>query len=115
MASLLGSLSIALRSLLAQQGALATTSNNIANVNTPGFSRQRPVLEEDTPVFYGSLLFGTGVRLESVESIRDRILELRIHQEIQQQSRQEAFLGAMRQVEALFNEAQGVGLEGVLS
>jgi len=115
MSSLFGSLSIALRSLLAQQGAMATTSNNIANVNTPGYSRQRPVLREEAPVFYGSVLFGTGVSLSSVESIRDRILEMRLGQETQEQGRLEAYLGAASQVENLFNEAAGAGLEGVIS
>ena len=115
MSTLFGSLSIALRALLAQQGALNTTSNNIANVNTRGFSRQRAVLREEPPVLYGSLLFGAGVGIEKVESIRDRVLELRIYQETQQDGKLEAFLGAMRQVESLFNEAQGGGLQGVLS
>jgi len=36
MSSLFGALSIAVRSLYAQEGAIDTTSNNIANVNTPG-------------------------------------------------------------------------------
>jgi flagellar hook-associated protein 1 FlgK len=115
MSSLFGSLSIALRSLLAQQGAMATTSNNIANVNTPGYARQRAVLREESPVFVGSLLFGTGVTLSSIESIRDRILELRLDQETQGRGRLEAYLGGARQIENLFNEAAGAGLENVLS
>ena len=115
MSSLFGSLSIALRALLAEQGALDATNNNIANVNTPGFSRRRAILSQEPPVVYGSLALGNGVSLERVESIRDRILELRIHQETQQEGKLESFLSAMRQVEVLFNETQGAGLEGVLS
>lgn len=115
MSSLFGSLSIALRSLLAQQAGLEVTSNNIANVNTPGYSRQRAILRQDPAVLLGDVQFGTGVSLDKVESIRDRVLELRIHQETQQQGELEAFLGATQQIEALFNEARGVGLEGALS
>ena len=115
MSSLFGTLSIALRALMAHQGALDVTSNNIANINTPGYSRQRAVFQPDPPVSFGSLQLGTGVSLEKVESIRDRVLELRIHQETQQEGRLDSFLTGMRQVEALFNEAQGVGLEGVLT
>jgi flagellar hook-associated protein 1 FlgK len=115
MSSLFGSLSIALRALLAQQGGLEVTSNNIANVNTPGFSRQRAVLRQDPPVLFGDMQLGTGVRLDQVLSIRDRILELRIHQERQQEADREAFLGAARQIEALFNEAQGAGLGDALT
>ncbi|GAI19854.1 unnamed protein product, partial [marine sediment metagenome] len=36
-------LDIALRSLMAHQQAMEVVSHNIANVNTPGYSRQRPV------------------------------------------------------------------------
>ena len=115
MSSLFGSLSIALSSLLAQQAALETTSQNIANLNTPGYSRQRPVLVEESSVLSGTTLIGGGVSLEKVESIRDQILELRLHQESQQQGQLEAFLGSTRQVEALFNETQGAGLQGVMS
>ena len=106
MSSLFGSLSIALRSLMAQQGAMGVVGNNIANVNTPGYSRQRPVLNEDTPLFMGNVLIGTGVSLDNIQSIRDKILELRIQQETQQQGRFDAYLGTMQQVEALFNETK---------
>ena len=40
------SLSIAVQALQAEQGALSVTTNNIANVNTPGYSRQVAVLNE---------------------------------------------------------------------
>ena len=115
MSSLFGSLSIAVRSLLTQQAALETTSNNIANVNTPGFSRQRAVLTQEPPVQLGTLWFGTGVGVDRIESIRDRILELRLVQETQQQGKLETYLGALRQVEAYFNETEGAGLENALS
>ncbi len=115
MSSLFGTLSIAIRSLLAQQGAIGTTVNNIANANTPGYSRQRPVLREEEPVFDGRLLIGTGVTMSSIESIRDKILELRIQQETQQQGSTDAFVTSMEQVEALFNETAGVGLQEMLS
>ena len=114
MSSLFGTLSIALRSLLAQQGALDVTGNNIANVNTRGYARQRPILNETPPVRIGSLVLGTGVSLDKVEGIRDRILELRIHQETQRDGELEAFLRAMHQVEAAFNEAKDVGLGNLL-
>ena len=41
--SLLG---IAQRSLLASETALGVVGNNIANVNTPGYTRQVPDLED---------------------------------------------------------------------
>ena len=115
MSSLFGNLSIAVKALMTQQAAIQTTSNNIANVNTPGYTRQRAILQEDTPVIMGTLLFGTGVSVGKVESIRDKVLEIRLHQETQQEGKLDAFLGAMTQVEGLFNEAVGVGLEDVIT
>ena len=50
MSSLFGALSIATGALGAEQGAMDATTNNVANANTPGYSRLRPVLTESDPV-----------------------------------------------------------------
>jgi flagellar hook-associated protein 1 FlgK len=115
MGTLSGALNIALQSLLAQQGAIDVTANNIGNANTPGYSRQRPILTEDTPDVVGNLVFGTGVSLQAIQSVRDQTVELRIQQEMQTQGSLNAFLGGMNQVQSLFNEAQGIGLQTSLS
>jgi flagellar hook-associated protein 1 len=115
MSTLFGSLSTALQSLLAQQAALDVTANNISNANTPGYSRQRPVMEESPPVFMGGVCMGTGVTMSQVKSVRDEVLNLRIDQETQQQSQLEAFVDSMQQVEAPLNETQGVGLQSALA
>lgn len=73
--SILTSLFIAARSMQAQQQGIQTTSHNIANVNTPGFSRQRLILSTAFPVTYGQLLLGNGVSAESVRSVVDRFSE----------------------------------------
>ena len=70
MSGLYGSLSIALSALITDQQALETSANNVANVNTPGFSRQRPVLVANDPVVLGRLSFGTGVTLQKFEPPR---------------------------------------------
>jgi len=110
MGTLTSSLLMAAQSLLAEQGALNVTSNNISNVNTPGYSREVPVFSEQTPVHEGNLLFGQGVALQSIDSIRDRLLELRILDEQQQNSNAQTQLGYLNQVQALFsNTSQGIG------
>ena len=58
---------------------------------------------------------GTGVTLKSVESVRDNILNLRIQQETSQQSGLNSYVDSMNQVQALFNETQGTGLQTSLS
>jgi hypothetical protein len=85
MSSLLGIMSVATGALGAEQGALDATTNNVANVNTPGYCRLQPVLTESEPVTLGSITYGTGVTLEKLQSLRDPILQLRIEEETQQQ------------------------------
>src|SRR5690242_21153914 len=103
MSSLFGTLSIAVGSLMAEQGALNATSNNIANANTPGYSRQRAVMAEGEPVSLGSLTLGSGVVLQKIEAVRDPILELSIQQETQQQSQLDTLATGMSQVQTMFS------------
>jgi flagellar hook-associated protein 1 FlgK len=115
MGTLTAGLNIALQSLLAEQSAIATTSNNIANVNTPGYARQRPDFAETPPVRIGNITFGTGVQLQQVTSLRDAILDLRVNQETQQQGQLTSFLGSAQQIQSLFNETAGSGLQNSLT
>jgi flagellar hook-associated protein 1 FlgK len=115
MGTLSGSLQIALQALSADQGAVAVTTNNVANANTPGYAREVPVFQENPPVSYGSLEFGTGVSLGQTQAIRDNILQIRIDQESQQSGQLGSFVNSMQQVQALFNEAAGVGLQTPLN
>jgi flagellar hook-associated protein 1 len=108
-------MSVALQSLLAQQGAIAVAANNIANANTPGYSREEPIFEESPPLLTGNTMVGTGVTLQSVQSVRDNILNLRIDQETSQQSSLNSYVGSMNQVQSLFNETEGTGLQTYLS
>ncbi|MGH9377677.1 MAG: flagellar hook-associated protein FlgK [Terriglobia bacterium] len=115
MGGLSGTLGIATNALIADQGALEVSANNIANANTPGYTRERANLVEQAPVQIGSLLYGQGVILQNIQSIRDPVLELRIQQETSNQGQLTGFTGGMNQVQALFNETQGVGLQNVMS
>ena len=60
-------------------------------------------------------MVGTGVTLQSVQSVRDNILDLRIDQETSQQSSLNSYVDSMNQVQSLFNETQGTGLQTYLS
>lgn len=103
MSSLFGSMSIALRSMMAQQAAISVTSNNVANINSEGYSRQRAGLAEADAFFNGSYMVGTGVELEQITSLRDRVLELRIQDEKQQQGSLEAQVKALQDIETIFS------------
>ncbi len=63
-----------LSALLTSQRALATTGHNIANVNTPGYSRQRVELGTRFADFSGSGSIGNGVQLLNVTRSYDAYL-----------------------------------------
>ncbi len=66
-----GLLDIGTSALNANRQALATTSNNIANVNTEGFSRQRVGFSERPSDDVGLIRIGNGVTVDSVSRIYD--------------------------------------------
>jgi flagellar hook-associated protein 1 len=108
------SMSIAVQALAAEQGALSVTSNNIANVNTPGYSRQIAVFNEAPTFRESGASFGDGVTLEQFQSVRDQLLQLRIYEETHQQGNSQTQLNSMNQIEGIFSDpSQGVG--GALS
>jgi flagellar hook-associated protein 1 FlgK len=107
MSSLNASLATALSGLIADQGAMAATTNNVANVNTPGYSREEAVLVASDPVVIDPLTFGTGVTLQSIESIRDPILESQIQQQTQGQGQYTALSAALQQTQTSFTPSTG--------
>jgi len=60
-------LNVGTRALLANQVVLQTTGNNIANVNTPGYSRQTAVLQAVQGQFTGSGYIGKGVEVSTIQ------------------------------------------------
>jgi flagellar hook-associated protein 1 FlgK len=65
----------AVSGLLAQQAVIATTGNNIANVNTPGYVRRQAVLENRAGSSTESIQIGDGVQLGGVRRLADEYLE----------------------------------------
>ena len=72
---LYASLSMAARSLAAQEYGLSVTGQNIANLNTPGYARRIVTLVSVPPAD------GGGVRALGAPAQRDALLEARIQQE----------------------------------
>lgn len=73
---------IGARALFAQQSAISATGHNIANANTPGFSRQRVRLETSAPLNFVPGQFGTGVQAVAVERVRDQFLDNQIRTQV---------------------------------
>ncbi len=86
MPGLNASLYVGLSGLQAQQSALSVVGHNIANVNTPGYTRQRANLSANQSLVEGQVFFGTGVSLNTVQGIRDRFLDLQIYRETARQT-----------------------------
>ncbi len=72
--ALFAPLAIGRQALLAAERAIGVTGHNISNVNTPGYSRQTPLLQASRPDDRG---FGTGVQLRSVQRSVDGFLDAR--------------------------------------
>lgn len=62
----MGLLNVGARALMANQVALQTAGNNIANVNTPGYSRQSVALQTVQGQFSGAGYIGQGVDVRTI-------------------------------------------------
>jgi len=88
MTSTFQGLETARRGMFTQQSALYTLGHNVANANTPGYSRQRVNMMTETP--YPSVglnrpdipgQMGTGVKTGSVQRVREGFLDVQYRNE----------------------------------
>jgi flagellar hook-associated protein 1 FlgK len=118
--STFSSLNAATTALWAQRRALDVTGQNIANVNTEGYSRQRADLQaiggSVVPAFYStSPGIGAGVSADDVQRIRDAFLEGRGHTEHANGARLLVEADALEQVSTAFREPSDTGIQSLLS
>lgn len=104
MATINTAFSIATGALEADQEALDITSNNVANANTAGYTRELPNWVENDPIDIGSLQFGDGVSVTGGISQRDRVLDQEVQQQNQEVSASSERLNALDQLQAIFNQ-----------
>jgi len=101
MGSITSLIDIAQQALMADQEALNVTSNNVANQNTAGYTRQVVNFQSVDAVTLSGSTFGSGVTA-SATSQRDRVLEQQVQQQTQTQAQSGAFESALQQVENIF-------------
>lgn len=96
--------------ITAQRLAIEVTSENIANVNTPGYSRQRAILRSENTSVANGFPLGTGVSIADVQRSYDRLLQSQFidgsgsyHQSLAEQR-------ALQQIEPSLNEVSFDGL-----
>lgn len=103
--------SAALRALIASRRAMDVIGHNLANQNTPGYSRQLALLATTAPVQGNHLLrFGTGVEVAAVRSSVNEALLARIRTELSSAGRSLAQNDLFDQVETLFADLSENGL-----
>ncbi len=106
-------LSIAAQSLKNQQAGIQSTGHNLANVATPGFSRQRAVIGTEAPAFEGGVLYGQGAKVTGVQRVVDRFIEAELLSVNRDIGSAEAEHQALAAVQQAFPTAGGI--DGALS
>lgn len=110
MPNLGSSLNIGLSGLQASQEAINVIGHNISNVNTPGYSRQSVTLATNTAVNFGNMLFGTGVTVTSVQSLRDQFLNLQLSASLSSQYGAQARYQGVEAISSAFSDNGTTGL-----
>ena len=115
MSDILGIMSLASQALMTHQQAISVTGHNIANISTPGYSRQRLNMATNIPVESSVGLMGNGVSGVSIERLYDQYLSAQISNESQGLGKWEAHKNSVEMLELIFNESDGSGLSHAMS
>jgi flagellar hook-associated protein 1 len=116
-------LQTALTGLLAEQQAMDVTSNNIANANTEGYSRETAVLEPSAPIEIPAIStitgegarLGTGVTVATITRIRNEYLDAQYRSQNSALSSASTQAEELQQAQSAFNEPSSSGLANQLS
>ena len=104
MPGLFQGLEIGKRALLTHQYTLQTIGHNIANVNTPGFTRQRVNISTTLPEHNTVGTVGSGVKVANIRHIRDLFLGEQYRQESKSLGQWTYKEKILSQIESLFSE-----------
>lgn len=108
-------LSIGLSALQAQQRAMEVTSHNIANMATPGYSRQVVGLTTNVPEESRPGQVGRGVRVESIRRNVDTLLTEQLRKNSTETGRLDFLRQTMEAVQGVFNEPSEAGLASAVN
>jgi flagellar hook-associated protein 1 FlgK len=114
-------LQTALRGVLAHQQAIDTTSHNVANANTEGYSRQEAVMSAGTALQVAGLgtagteMIGTGVSVDAFRRIRTGFLDLQYRAQAMQVGDQETRSTQLDQVQMALSEPSDTGIASQLA
>lgn len=103
-------LNIARSGITQAQVAIEVTSENIANVDTDGYSRQKVVLETAPVITSNGISLGTGVKVAEVQRNYDALLQKQIVDGNSDYGESQVVQTALDQIEPSFNELTTDGL-----
>ncbi|WP_160106541.1 flagellar hook-associated protein FlgK [Pseudomonas izuensis] len=107
-------LNIGMSGLAAGQSSLMTTGNNIANVDTAGYSRQQTVQGTKASQQFGNVYIGTGTTLADVRRVYNSYLDAQLQTTTSLNSDSAAYLGQVTPLDKLLSDS-GTGLNGALT
>lgn len=101
--------------ILSHLTALNITGSNIANVDTPGYSRLRPIFGAVGVISAATDQVQLDVKISSIERLYDKYLEAQIVQQEQDIGYNNSQMDVLKRVEGIFNESIGGGVNELLS
>ena len=122
MAGLLGTLNTAKSGMNVSQVAIQTTSHNISNINTPGYSRQRVNQSASSPYSmpgknsnFGAGQIGTGAQIDDVTRIRNSFYDYQYRSESHQYGSTSVKYEYFKNIEGIFNEPSDTAISSSLN
>ena len=109
------------RALAASKAHIDITGNNIANVNTEGFTRQRVDLSSISSSSYTQryavpgATMGYGVEVSGVTQTRDPFLDSRFRTQNAEAAQYDTILKGLSDLEGIFDEIENAGLQSEMS
>lgn len=106
----IASLEIGKRALMSQKFGLDVTSNNIANANTPGYSRREATFVESAPLYTQGNFVGTGVLTDKLRTFREEFFDKEVRNTLSRQASYEADQKMVTRIESVLAEPSDTGL-----
>ena len=117
MASTFAGIEIGKRSLMAHNTQIQTAGHNISNADTEGYSRQRVNVKAFEPIYRPDLeramvpgQIGQGTDVESIERIRDELLDSRIVAQTNEESYWNVRDKYYSMIESIYNEPNDISV-----
>jgi flagellar hook-associated protein 1 FlgK len=117
-----GGIEIASRALRVNQQVIEVTGHNLANVNTPGYTRQTANIVATDPYMVpgpegsvGPLQVGTGVEVASITRVRDEFIERQLQSGSAEQGQLNTLRDLIQRAQGAYNEPGTGGLSSLLT